>query len=110
MILGQGGYIGILQNIEAFGIGLHQAVFDAVVNHLDEVPCANRAGVNVALFDPGIAPFASPGAGDIADPGRERGEARVEAVYHGLVAPDHHAIAAVDTPYAARRADVEIMD
>ena len=31
--------------------GLHQAVFDAVVDHFDEMPGADRAGVNVAEFD-----------------------------------------------------------
>ncbi len=37
-----------LQNVEAFGIGLHQPVFDAVVHHLDEVPGAARPGMDIA--------------------------------------------------------------
>ena len=35
--------VGVLQDVEAFGIGLHQAVFDAVVDHLDEMAGADRA-------------------------------------------------------------------
>ena len=66
MVGGQGVDIGVLQDVETLGIGLHQAVFDAVVNHLDEMPGADGTGVNVALLDPGIAPFAPVGARDIA--------------------------------------------
>ncbi|MNE58497.1 hypothetical protein D3C80_1535310 [compost metagenome] len=29
-----------LQDIQAFSIGGHDTVFDAIVNHLDEMPCA----------------------------------------------------------------------
>ena len=43
--------IGVLEDVEAFGIGLHQAVFDAVVDHLDEMPGADRAGMDIALLD-----------------------------------------------------------
>ena len=30
----------VAQDVEAFGVGLHQAVLDAVMHHLDEVPGA----------------------------------------------------------------------
>src|SRR6202035_2760868 len=110
VLRGQGVDIGILQDIETFGIGLHQAVFDAVVNHLDEVSGADRAGVDIALLDAGVASLAPAGARDVADPRRQRREDRIEAVDHGLVAADHHAIAAIDAPYAAGRADVDVMD
>src|SRR5260370_34357272 len=100
--------IGVLQDVKSFGIGLHQAVFDAVMDHLDEMPGADRAGMDIALLDPGIASLAPRGARDIADARRERGENRVEPVDHGLVAADHHAIAALDAPDAASGADVPI--
>ena len=38
------------EDIEALGIGGHQAVFDAVVDHLDEMPGAVRAAVQIALL------------------------------------------------------------
>ena len=50
--------VGILQDVETLGIGLHQAVFDAVMDHLDEMPGADRAGVDVALLDARIAALA----------------------------------------------------
>src|SRR5581483_6986638 len=102
--------IGILQDVETFGIGLHQAIFDAVVDHLDEVSGADRAGMDVALLDSGVAAFAMLRARYVAGAGRKRLEDRIEPVDDGLLAADHHAIAALDAPDAARGADVEIMD
>ncbi len=55
VFLGQRLAVGVLQNVEAFGIGLHQTVLDAVVDHLDEVAGAVRPGVDVALFDTRVA-------------------------------------------------------
>ena len=48
-----------LQDVEAFGIGLHQAVFDAVMDHLDEMPGAGRAGMDIALLGARIAALAA---------------------------------------------------
>ena len=47
---------------------------------------------------------------DVAGARRQRLEDRIEPVDHGLVAADHHAIAALDAPDAAGGADIEIMD
>ena len=41
---------GAVQQIEALGVGLHQAVLDAVVDHLHEVAGAGRAAVEEALL------------------------------------------------------------
>ena len=49
----------VAQDVEALGIGLHQAVFDAVVDHLDEVAGAARAAVEVALLGARIAALAA---------------------------------------------------
>src|SRR4051794_23414883 len=102
--------IGILQYIKALRIGLHQAVFDAVVNHLDKMSGANRAGVNIALFDAGIAPLAPGRAWNIAHPRRQRRKDRIEPVDHRLVAADHHAVTALDAPDASAGANVKVMD
>src|ERR1700759_979935 len=102
--------IGVLEDVEAFGIGLHQAIFDAVVDHLDEMPGADGAGMDVALLDAGIAALTSVGARDVADARRKTCEDRIEPVDDGLVAADHHAIAALDAPDAAGGADIDIVD
>ena len=38
---GSTSLLAFFEDVEAFGIGLHQAVFDAVVDHLDEMPGAD---------------------------------------------------------------------
>ena len=74
--------LGVLvaQDVEAFGIGLHHAVFDAVMHHLDEVPGAGRAGMDVAALGAGIALCAARRARDLAEPGRQRCEDRIEMI------------------------------
>src|SRR5258708_34330315 len=79
------------------------------MDHLDEVPCADGAGMDIALLDPDIAAFAPLGARDIADTRRQCREDRIEPADHFLVAADHHAIATLDAPDAARGAHVDIM-
>src|SRR5438128_2216407 len=101
--------IGVLEDIKTLGIGLHQAVLDAVMDHLDEMPGAAGAGMDIALLDPDIAAVAAAGAQNVADPRRQRLEDRIEPVDHGLVAADHHAIPALDAPDAAAGADVHVV-
>src|SRR5690242_10677140 len=103
-------YVGVLQDIESFGIGLHQPVFDAIVNHLDEMSRAHRPGMEITLLDARVAALASRGARNVAEPGRKRREDRVQAIDYLLVAADHHAIAALKSPDPARGADIDIVD
>ena len=87
--------VGVAQDVEAFGVGLHHAVLDAVVHHLDEMAGAARAGVEIALLDPRVAAFAAGRQRDRPAAGRERLEDRVEAVERLAPAADHHAEAAL---------------
>ena len=89
-----------LQHVHPLGVGGHDAVFDAVVNHLDEVAGAGRAAMQISPFG-GRPAFAT---------GGERCQDRVE-VPDGFVRPaDHQAVAAVKAPDAAARPDVDEMD
>ena len=98
----------IAEDVKAFGIGLHQAVLDAVVNHLHEVACACRAGMDIAACGTLIEAVTSRGQCNAAGAGRERCEDRVEVVDSRLVATDHHAVATLQPPYTAGRADIDI--
>jgi hypothetical protein len=81
--------LGVLHDLEALRVGLHQAVLDAVVHHLHEVACAGRADVRVAVLR------------------REAPEDRLEPL-HGLVVPaDHQAEADLEPPDAAGDAGVD---
>src|SRR6185312_8492722 len=99
----------VFQDVKTFGIGLHQAVFDAVMDHLDEMAGPDRTGMEIAALDTGIA-LVTPGSPrDVTGPWCQACEDRIEPIDGGLVAADHHAIAALQPPDTARGADVEIM-
>src|SRR3546814_13704327 len=73
-----------LEHVEPFSIGLHQTVFDAVVDHLDEMARAGRTDVDVALLGTRTLNFlARGGARDCAQPRRERIEDRIQMVEIG---------------------------
>ena len=108
LVLGQILGVLVTQDVEAFGVGLHQSVLDAVMHHLDEMPCAGRAGVDIAALGAGIAFLAARCARDIAEPGSKRREDRIEVIHRLLLAADHHAIAALDAPDAAGRAAIDV--
>ena len=84
--------LAILQDLEALGVGLHEAVLDAVVDHLDEVPRADRAAVQPAVRR------------------SERVEHRRQPLDGRLRAADHQAVADVVAPDAARGAGVDELD
>ena len=65
--------VDVAQDVEALGIGLHHAVFDAVVDHLDEMPGAGRAAVEVALLGARVAALAARASRRSSPrPGRQR--------------------------------------
>src|SRR3569833_4034539 len=45
----------ILQDVETFGIGLHQAIFDAVVDHLYKMTGSDGTCMDVAALHTGVA-------------------------------------------------------
>src|ERR1700730_18221968 len=108
LVLGQILRVLVTQNVEALGVGLHQSVLDAVMHHLDEMPGAARAGVNVAALGAGIAFLVARCARDVAQTGGERREDRVEAIHSLLLAADHHAVTALYAPDAAGRAAIDV--
>ena len=102
--------VGVLQDAQTLGVGGHDAVFDSVVDHLDEVAGSVRTAMQVALFGGAAQLLASGRARDVAAPGRKRGENGIEVLDHIRFAADHHAIAAFQAPDAAAGANVDVMD
>ena len=68
----------MVEDVEAFGVGGHEAVFDAVVDHLDEVAGAVGSAVEVAVFGGAAELLAAGGARSYADAGGEGFEDGVE--------------------------------
>src|SRR5207247_555159 len=73
---------GLLEDVEALGVGGHDAVLDAVVDHLHEMPGARGTAVKVALFGRAPAPLAPGRARQRAAAGGERAEDWLEALHH----------------------------
>ena len=84
--------VGRLHQLEPLGIGLHQAVLDAVVDHLDEVAGADRPDV-------GVAPLR-----------RQRLEGRLDDRHRFVGPPDHQAVPLRQPPDAAGRPGVDEAD
>src|SRR5882724_1950163 len=102
--------VGVFENVEAFGVGGHQAVFNAIVNHFHEVAGTRRAAVEIAFFGGAGAPFAAGGAVDITATGSECFENGIEVFHDAVFAADHLAVAALEAPDAAAGADVNIVN
>src|ERR1700716_4713448 len=81
--------VGMLENVQALSISRHQTVFDAVVDHLDEVACARGAAVKIAFFSRAGHLVASGRSIDVAASGRERFENRIKALRDFYFAADH---------------------
>ena len=81
------------EQLETLGVGLHHAVLDAVVDHLDEVPAAVPTHVVVAVAGRG-----------------ERSQDGADVLEGGALAADHEAVAHFEAPYAAAGAGVEVAD
>ena len=102
--------VGGVQNAQALGIRGHDAVFDAVVNHFDEMARAVRTAMQVALFGGTAKLLATGRAGNIADAGRQGCENGIQTFNDVLFAADHHAITAFQSPDAAACAHVHVMN
>src|SRR5262249_30329752 len=101
---------GAPQDAQALGVGGHDTVLDAVVDHLDEVAGARGPAVQVALLSRAADLFAPGGAWNVTPAGRQRLEDRVEALHRLVGAADHHAIAAFQAPDAAARPHIHVVD
>src|ERR1022692_4931805 len=96
------------QNVQSFGVGSHQSVFNPVMDHLDEMAGAGRPAMEIALLDRATNLFPSRRARDIAASRSKRLEDRIEVQYGIGLTSDHQTITALDPPYAAARPHVDI--
>ncbi len=99
----------VAQDVEPLGVRLHEAVLDAVVDHLDEVAGADRPAVEVALVGGALA-VAARGGRDLAAPRRQRAQHRFDTVDRLLRPAHHQAIAALRAPDAAAGPGIDVMD
>src|SRR6476661_9064856 len=98
------------QNTEAFGVSGHDPVFNTVVNHLDEMPGAIGAAMQIALFGCAAEFLAARCSRDVANPRSQRSENRIQALNDVWLAADHHTVTAFETPNAATGSDINVMN
>src|SRR5262245_31014312 len=98
------------QHAKSFGVGSHDSVLDAVVDHLHEVTGAVRSAVKVAALGRAAELLAPGRAFDVARAGCQGGENRIEALHDVALAADHHAVAALQAEHAAAGSYVDIVD
>ena len=103
-------HIGMAQDVQAFSISGHQAVLNTIVNHLDKVPCARWATVQIAVLGGAARFLSSRRAGNITTTRSESLEDGIETADYLRFAADHLTIAALHSPDAAARADIDIMN
>src|SRR5260370_35035414 len=92
---------GVVENGQAFGVGGHQAVLDAVVYHLDEVAGAVRAAVVITFFGSSRHFVAGGRALIVAAAGRAHLENRIEALHDTGLATNHTATPSHLAPFIA---------
>src|SRR5438046_10581349 len=96
--------IGVAQNAHSLRVSGHDAVLDAIVDHLDEVPGAVSPAMQVTELG-GAADILAPGRA--RDVSRTRGERREDGIKmpHGrLRLATRHAVPALQAPPATTRA------
>jgi hypothetical protein len=99
---------GAAQYRQPLGVGGHDSVFDAIVDHLDEVAGAGRSAVKISQFSRSGNTRAPRRARDVPGARGERFENRVEPMHRLIRADDHHAVAALQAPDAAARSHIHV--
>src|SRR4029453_616077 len=85
--------VGGAQDPQPFGVGRHDAVLDAVMNHLDEVAGAVWPAMQIALLGGTACLLTSRGARYlVAHGGSQPGEDGIEVLDDLRFPPNHHAV------------------
>src|ERR1700722_13898918 len=102
--------IGGAQDSHALGVGSHNPVLDSVVHHLHKVSRAAGPAMKVSLLGGATDFVASGSARYVANAGRQSSQDRIEALHHFWFAANHHAVTALEAPYAAASAYVHVVN
>ena len=98
------------EDVQPLRVRLHQAILDAVVDHLDEMAAAALSAMKVAILDRPGRSLPSGRARDLAPAGGERPEDRIQAPDNLLLPSDHHAVTALQPPDPSAGSNVHVVD
>src|SRR5262245_11045951 len=102
--------IGGTQYAQAFGVGGHDSIFDSVVDHLYEMAGPVWTAIQITLLGCPFGLLASRRARDVSSAWCKCREDRIETINHFRLAADHHAVASLQSPHTAARANVDVVD
>ena len=103
--------VGVAQDAHPLGVGGHDSVFDAVVDHLDEVAGAVGTAVQIALLGGAAESSRVPVCAECHRcPGASVAKIGSRCFTTAGLAANHHAIAALQTPDAAACSDIDVVD
>src|SRR5438128_5380849 len=103
-------YVGGAQHTQPLRVRGHDAVLDSVVNHFDEMAGAVWPAMQITLFSGASDPFTARRARDIAHAWSQPGKDWIEMLHYVLLAANHHAVTSLQSPDAAARSHVHIVD
>src|SRR5258706_55633 len=102
--------VGVLENVQAFRVSRHQAIFDSVVDHFHEMAGARWAAVQIAFLGGAGCFLAARNAWCVAAGRRQRSENWIEMPDGVVFAADHLAIAALEAPDASAGPHINIVN
>src|SRR5271166_4339421 len=100
----------VFEDVETFAVSLHNPVFNAVVDHLGEMPGPGRTTMHVAFLRTRVGVVSARSSRNAAHSRRQRSQDWIEMIDRSPRAADHHAITTLKAPNAARGADVDVLD
>src|SRR5690349_427899 len=98
------------QHGQAFRVRSHDAVFDAVVNHFDEMTGTVWPTMQITLLGGTRGLVAPRSARYVADAGSEAGKDGIQVFDYPILATNHHAVTSLQSPDATAGSDVDVMD
>src|SRR5450756_2627533 len=101
--------VGVAQDVQPFGISRHEAILNAVVDHLYEVARAGRAAMQISVLDGTRSTLLAWGARRCRDPGRDALENRVQVLDDPVLSADHQTVAALQPEHPAAGAAIDVM-
>src|SRR5207253_796081 len=102
--------VGVPEDVQPLRVRRHEAVLDAVVDHLHEMAGTTRAAVEVALLGSATASLTTRSRRERPTAGGERREQRIEPADDVAFAADHETVSALAAPDAAARPAVDVVN
>ncbi len=96
--------------IQAFGVGRHQAIFNSIMDHLDEMTGTVRSTVKIALLGGAVSSVATEGTWRCTNPGRQCGKDRIEMLDNPVFPADHQAVSTLTARNAPACPHVDVMN